>query len=124
MKAKFTLLLALAGILALSSCTKESYVYEGDGTQQWMQSHEKGSVALVDSYTGNYIVETYQGYSVVQSLGGVVPVKYDVEYAWFSNPGGQTVYNYDGNYYTKERVVASWLSWSDALITLDDISGR
>lgn len=122
MKSKFTLTaLVLVFITFFTSCTK-SYQYGPSNEEQWMSSHEKGSVAYVDNYSGNYIVETYQGYSVVQSLGGVVPRTYDNEYAWFSNPGTQTVYNYDGNYYTKERVVESLLTWSDALIILDNIS--
>lgn len=123
MKNKFTLLaLAFVSFIFFSSCTKQDYQYGTSNEEEWMRSHEKGSVAYVDNYSGNYIVETYEGYSVVQSLGGLIPRTYDNEYAWFSNPGTQSVYNYDGNYYTRERVVESWLSWSDALIVLDNIS--
>lgn len=113
--------IAFVFIVLFTSCSKD-YQYGPSNEEQWMRNHEKGSVAYVDNYSGNYIVETYNGYSVVQSLGGVIPRTYDTEYAWFSNTGSQTVYNYEGNYYTKERVVESWLTWSDALAVLDNIS--
>jgi hypothetical protein len=123
MKTKYTsLALVLVSVLFFAACSKQDYISYPSNEEQWMSSHEKGSVAYIDNYTGNYIVETYQGYSVIQSLGGIVPRQYDIEYAWFNSNGHQTIYNYDGNYYTKEKVVASWLTWSDALNVLDDIS--
>ena len=123
MKTKFTYsAIAIFALLFLASCTKQDYYSGPSNEEAWMRSHEKGNVAYVDNYTGNYIVETFDGYSVIQSLGGVIPRQYDTEYAYFSNPGSQTVYNYDGNYYSKERVIASWLTWSDALDVIDNIS--
>jgi hypothetical protein len=123
MKTKFTYLaLALVSVTLFAACTKQDYISAPSGEEQWMRSHEKGSVAYIDNYTGNYIIETYNGYSVVQSLGGIVPREYDNEYAWFSSQGKQTIYNYDANYYTKESIVGSYLTWSDALNLLDYIS--
>jgi hypothetical protein len=123
MKTIFTLTpVILLTALLFTACTKQDYVSGPSNEEQWMRSHEKGSVAYVDNYTGNYIVETYEGYSVIQSLGGIVPREYDNEYAWFNTNGSQSVYNYDGNYYTKENVIGSWLSWADALNLLNNIS--
>ncbi|MBA4167105.1 MAG: hypothetical protein H0X41_06120 [Chitinophagaceae bacterium] len=123
MKATFTLpAIVLLTITFFSACTKQDYISSPSDEEVWVRSHEKGSVAYVDTYAGNYIVETYNGYSVVQSSGGIVPRENDTEYAWFSSQGNQTIYNYDGNYYTQERIVQSYLTWSDALIILDNIS--
>jgi hypothetical protein len=113
-------ILALLSVVVLTACSKRSY-YEMD-EYEWMRTHERGTVAYVDSYTGNYIVETYNGFSVIESWDGITPRTYDDEYANFSSRGVQTIYNYSGNYFSKGRVVESWLTWSDALYILDDIN--
>jgi hypothetical protein len=123
MKMKFThYAIIFVSVMLFASCTKQAYYSDVNPEQEWIRTHEKGVVAYVDNYSGNYIVETYQGYSVVELRGGIVPRQYDNEYAWFSSKGTQSVYNYDGNYYTKETVVESFLNWSDALYVLDNIS--
>lgn len=105
-----------------TSCYKRDY-YSGPTTEEdWMRTHEKGTVALIDYPTGNFIVETSQGYAVVDGWGSITPRTYDNLFAWFSDPGMQTIYNYEGNYFTKAQVVESWLSWNDALSILDQIS--
>ncbi len=106
----------------LAGCTKEVIVpVEGDA-YQWMRTHEKGTVAYVDYYTGNYIVQTSRGYAVVEPWAGITPREYDIEYANFSNRGIQSAYNYSGDYFTRINVVDSWLSWSQALYLIDDLS--
>ncbi len=117
----FYLFSLLSFVLLASSCSKKDYYYPPD-EYDWMRSHEKGTVAYVDSYTGNYIVSTYNGYAVIENFDGIYPHKYDDAYAHFSNPGTQTIYNYHGNYFSTGRVVDSWLSWQDALYLLDELS--
>lgn len=114
---------ALAAFLfVFASCSKRDYYPVEDEAGQWMRTHDRGVVALVDDYTGNYIVETTQGFAVVELWGGIEPREYDEEYAYFSRTGVQTVYNYQGDYFTKSRVVDYWLSWSDALYVLDELA--
>lgn len=114
--------LAIVTVL-FSACSKRDYYVPNDlNEQEWMQTHERGVVAYVDFYTGNYIIETTRGFSVMEAWGGVQPREYDEEYAFFSNRGVQSIYNYTGNFFTEARVVDSWLSWSDALYVLDQIS--
>jgi hypothetical protein len=118
---KLYLLLILSGVI-LAGCSKRAYHDDDIDPDYWMRTHEKATVAYVDYFTGNYIVDTYNGYSVIESYSGVTPREYDREYANFSNRGIQTIYNRDGGYFTEGRVVDSWLSWSDAMYLLDEIS--
>ena len=118
------LYLALFSVVVLTACSKRDYYPDDRNEYDWMRTHERGVVAYVDGYTGNYIVDTYNGYAVIEYWGGITPREYDEEYAHFSNRGVQTIYNRQGNYYSKARVVESWLTWSDALYVLDEISYR
>jgi hypothetical protein len=118
---KLYLLLALTVIL-FSACTKRDYIPVQTNPAEWMRSHEEGVIAYVDFSTGNYIVETYEGYTVIESWGHYTPREYDYEYANFSSRGVQTIYNRSGDYFTEGRVVDSWLSWSDALYVLEDLN--
>ncbi len=117
-------LIPLCFVLFLAACSKRDYVPREVDPYDWMRTHDEAVVAYVDFYTGNYIVETYNGFSVVESWDGIAPREYDYEYAYFDNRGLQTIYNHAGNYFTKGRVIESWLTWSDALYVLDQISAR
>jgi hypothetical protein len=118
---KYYILIALVAFL-FTSCTKRDYVPVEVDPSHWMNTHDEGIVAYVDYATGNYIVETFEGYSVIEAFGGYSPREYDREYAYFNNRGVQTIYNRAGNYFTEGRVVESWLSWSDAMFILEDLS--
>jgi len=118
---KLYILLPLV-VLLFTACSKRDYYNEPEvNIADWMRSHDHGVVAYVDYATGNYIIETHSGYSVIENWGGVSPREFDDAYAYFSNRGVQTIYNYTGNYFTKGMVVESWLSWSDALYIIDDL---
>ncbi|MBC8032950.1 MAG: hypothetical protein H7Y03_02310 [Chitinophagaceae bacterium] len=118
---KLYLLLVLF-VVTLTSCTKEVIVPVGDDVYTWMQTHDKGTVAYVDYYTGNYIVETFRGFSVVEPLDGIAPHENDLEYAYFGSRGAQSTYNYTGDYFTSINVVATRLSWSEAIYLIDQLS--
>ena len=109
-------------IVLFTACTKRDYIPVEVDPYQWMRSHDEGIVSYVDYYTGNYIVETYEGYTVIESWGSYTPREYDREYAYFSSRGVQTIYNRSGDYFTKGRVVESWLSLSDAFYVLDELT--
>ena len=118
---KIYLFTALVALL-FTACSKSDYIPAEVNPNDWMRSHDEGIVAYVDFYTGNYIIETYEGYTVVESWGDYTPREYDREYAYFSSRGVQTIYNRSGNYFKKGRIVESWLSWSDALYVLEGLS--
>jgi hypothetical protein len=118
------LYLTLVSAVLLTACSKRDYYRDEPDAYDWMRTRERGVVAYVDGYTGNYIVDTYNGFAVIEYWGGITPREYDEEYAYFSNRSVQTIYNRQGNYFSKGRVVDSWLTWSDALYVLDEISYR
>lgn len=119
MKKLFIFLPLLA--LLLAACSKKDYIPLEVNVNEWMRTHDHGIVAYVDYETGNYIVESFSGYSVIEPWENVTPVENDHEYAYFNNRGVQTIYNRSGNYFTKARIVDSWLSWSEAMYVLDEL---
>ena len=107
--------------LLLTACTKRDYIPAEVNVREWMRTHDHGVVAFVDYSTGNYIVETYNGYSVIEIWDGTSPIEYDDEYAYFNSRGIQTIYNHSGDYFTKGRVVESWLTWNEAMFIIEDL---
>jgi len=120
---KLYILTALA-VLFFTACTKRDYIPSSPGLDPytWIRDHDEGSVAYVDIDTGNYIIETYEGYTVIEAWGNYTPRESDREYAYFGNRGVQTIYNRSGDYFTQGRVVESWLSLDDAFNVLDALN--
>ncbi len=118
---RFYLISFLAAML-LVSCTKRDYVAVPTDPYDFMRNREKGIVVYVDYFTGNYIVDTYSGYAVVESYSNYIPREYDEEYAFFSSRGLQTIYNWNGDFFYRNRIVDSWLMWSEAIYLLERIS--
>lgn len=117
---KLYLIIPLA-VLLFTACTKRDYIPVEVNPHEWMRTHDRGIVALVDYSTGNYIVDTYNGFAVVENWDGYAPSEYDEQYAYFDSRGIQTIYNYSMDYFSKGRIVENWLSWSDAMYILDDL---
>lgn len=115
-------ILIAAATLFLVSCTKRDLLPADIDVEEWMRTRDRGVVALVDYSTGNYIVDTYHGYAVVESWSGIPPQTYDLEYAFFNMRGVQSIYNYSGNYFLQGRVADSWLTWYQAVDLLDALS--
>jgi hypothetical protein len=119
---KLYILLAVA-VLFLAGCTKRDYVIPDEiDIHEWMRSRDEGIVAYVDYFTGNYVVDTYNGFAVVTSRGGITPHEEDAVYAFFGSRGVQTIYNYNGDYFSDDRIVDTWLSWDDAMYLIDDLA--
>jgi hypothetical protein len=123
MKKIAVFLLAASGLL-MASCTKTDVVPENYDPEQWMQTHQRAEVAYTDYFSGNYIVQTSQGFAVIENWSGYTPRDFDVLYAHFQFSGIQTIYNRSGNYFTKGRIVANWLTWGEAWNILDQISSQ
>lgn len=111
----------LSSLLAVG-CTKSDLPPENYDPEQWMQTHQRGEVAYVDYFSGNYIVQTSQGFAVIENWSGYTPREFNVLYAHFQFSGMQTIYNRSGNYFTSGRIVANWLTWGEAWNILDQIS--
>jgi hypothetical protein len=122
-KMKKLYIFAALSVVLFTACTKRDYIPSAPVNPiDWMRSHDEGVVTYVDYYTGNYIIETYEGYTVIESWGDYTPREYDREYAYFSSRGVQTIYNRSGDYFKQARIVESWLSLSDAFDVLDALS--
>jgi hypothetical protein len=121
---KIAAFVLLAGSLLMVGCTKSDLPEQQMDPEQWMQTHQRAQVAYTDYFTGNYIVQSSQGFAVVEGWGGYTPREFDELYAHFQFTGMQTIYNRSGNYFTSGRVVANWLTWSEAWYLLNQLSNR
>jgi hypothetical protein len=115
MKKIFTLTaVAVLLTVVISSCVKQAPFNEG----YWL-SKERGVVAYSSPTCPYYIVETYNGYTVVRSYGGYRPYENDVMYGDFSHYGSRDFYNRtEGRIYSGE-VMDYWLTEYGANDALD-----
>jgi hypothetical protein len=113
------LLVLIPLFFLFTSCSKS---VEGPArpvdVNEWMQTHEQGVVAQVDFFSGNYMVQTRFGYSVVEAWGAT-PRTGDVLYAHLNFPGTQQIYNRSGQYFTTGRIQGYGMSYFQALELLD-----
>ena len=114
--------ISVAVSLLFSACTKTDLPPQNLDPNEWMQTHQRAEVTYDDYFSGNYIVQTPQGFAVVENWGGAGIRDFDVLYAHFQFTGMQTIYNRTRNYFTTGRVVANWLTWGEAWNILDQIS--
>jgi hypothetical protein len=121
---KIAVFVMVISSLLFVGCTKSDVAPENYDPEQWMQTHQRGEVAYTDYFSGNYIVQTSQGFAVIENWSGYTPRDFDVLYAHFQFSGMQTIYNRSGNYFTSGRIVANWLTWGEAWNILDQISGQ
>jgi hypothetical protein len=111
-------LLALAAVL-LVSCTKNE-VHYNDNDNHWLDK-EYGVVVYSDGYCPFYVVETYNGFTVIRSTGGYMPYEGDEIYGDISRYGYRDLYNYTENSIIRGEVVEYWLSYSEAQYMIDEM---
>jgi len=113
MKKIFTLSFTiLASIMLFTACRKErvpAYIDES----YWM-AQERGVVVYANSFCDFFIVETYNGYSVLRSWDGYVPYQGDVLYGNLSNWGARDFYNRSAGHLIQCDVKDYWLSYYQA----------
>lgn len=119
---KIAVFLLLSGSLLATGCTKSDVPPENYDPETWMQTRRRAEVAYTDYFSGNYIVQTSQGFAVVENWSNYIPRDFDVLYAHFQFTGMQTIYNRSGNYFTSGRIVANWLTWGEAWNILEQVS--
>lgn len=98
--------------LGLSGCGKE-YIDPREFDEDYWLRQERGVVAYTDFYCNLYIVETYRGYTVVESNGSI-PYVGDVVYGNFSSWGYRNFYNRSAGYLISGNVHEYWLSYFSA----------
>jgi hypothetical protein len=119
MKKIFTLpvLLVIASVVFLSSCFRDNTFI--DNNESYWLSQERGEVVYSDSYCNYYVVETFDGYTIVRSYGGYKPFEGAIVYGNFSNRGNREMYNYSSGYTFTGTVTDYWLTYYEAQNALD-----
>jgi hypothetical protein len=117
MKKIFTLsAVTIIAVLFLVGCTKRSYI---DFDERYWLSQERGDVVYSSPVCDYYIVETYSGYSVIQSWSGYRPFEGTVLYGNFSNNGTRDFYDPASGNLISGNVRDYWLTYSAAQQALD-----
>lgn len=109
-----TLLLA---VVLISSCAKDKIVVTNN--ENYWLSKEEGEVVYSDPGCNYWVVETYNGYNVVNTNSGSKPYEGDLVYGNFSSRGTRDMYNFSGKFVFTGTVTDYWLSYSEALDALD-----
>lgn len=107
----------ILSVVILAGCTKRSY--HDDGNDYWL-SKEYGVVVYSDSYCPYYVVETYNGYTVIRS-NGYSPYEGDEIYGDLSRTGYRDFYNYTDNTIIRGEVTDYWLTYGEAQYLIDNL---
>ncbi|MDF2383976.1 hypothetical protein JMG10_21070 [Nostoc ellipsosporum NOK] len=121
MKKIFTIsALLIAATVILTSCYKRNdYVFD----EGYWLSQDRGIVVYSSADCSYYVVETYDGYSVLRTADGYMPYEGAVVYGNFSGIGTRDFYNYSNRTLMRARVQEYWLSYYDAQDAIDYYCG-
>lgn len=107
----------LLALILLSSCAKDRDVV-AINESYWL-NQEEGEVVYSDPSCNYWVVETYNGYTVIQSNSVNKPYEGDLVYGNFSKRGTRDMYNSQGRFVFTGSVIEYWLSYNEALDVLD-----
>jgi hypothetical protein len=117
MKSKFTFIaIALLAGFTLTSCVRDQLP---DNNENYWLSQERGEVVYSDSYCNYYVVETYNGYTIVRAWGNYKPYEGAMVYGNFSNGGPRDFYNRSSGVIFSGTVTDYWLDYYEAQDALD-----
>lgn len=116
MKKIFTLsTLAIGLVLFFTGCVKNrEYIDES----YWL-SKERGEVVYSDPYCQYFIIETFDGYTVLRSYSNYKPVEGSIVYGSFSNYGTRDFYNRSNGVIQTAEVKEYWLTYYEAQDAVD-----
>ena len=118
MKKLFTLSATiLLSVILLSSCRKADVIVTNN--ENYWLNQEEGEVVYSDPSCNYWVVETYNGYTVIQSSSFNKPYEWDLIYGNLSNRGTRDMYNFQGRFVFTGTVIEYWLSYNEALDVLD-----
>ena len=118
MKSIFTFCASFClAILVLSSCSKADVI--ATNNESYWLNQEEGEVVYSDPSCNYWVVETYDGYTVIQSRYANKPYEGDLIYGNLSNRGTRDLYNFQGKFVFTGTTIEYWLSYSQALDVLD-----
>lgn len=116
MKRIFTLSLLLIGLtVLLGSCTKRGFY---DDEEYWLRQ-ERGVVVYSSDYCNYFVVETFDGYTILRASGGFLPFEGDVVYGDLSYYGYGTFYNFTAGRTFQGTVTDYWLNYFTAQDKID-----
>jgi len=103
--------------VVLAGCSKRDYYNDED---YWL-SKERGEVVYSDSFCPYYVVETYNGYTVVRSADGYAPYEGSVIYGDLSRLGSRELYNRSDGSIIRGEVTDYWLTYGEAQYLIDHL---
>jgi hypothetical protein len=107
----------ILSIVLLSGCVKRSYY---DDTDYWL-SKENGIVVYSDNFCPYYVIETYNGYTIVRATGGITPYEGDEIYGNLSGRGYKDLFNYSANTIIRGEITDYWLTYGEAQYLIDNL---
>lgn len=120
MKKIFTISsILILSVIILAGCSKRGYDY-GNDEDYWL-SKERGEVVYSDSYCPYFVVETYNGYSIIRSTSGFTPYEGSILYGDFSRRGVRDVYNRTDGTLVRGEITDYWLTYGDAQYLIDNL---
>jgi hypothetical protein len=103
--------------IVIAGCSKRDYYYDED---YWL-SKERGEVVYSDSFCPYYVVETYNGYTVVRSADGYAPYEGSIIYGDLSRLGTRDLYNRSDGSIIRGEVTDYWLTYGEAQYLIDHL---
>jgi len=118
MKKLFTLsAIFLLAVILLSSCRKTDVIVTND--ESYWLNQEEGEVVYSDPSCNYWVIETYNGYTVIHTNSVNKPYEGELVYGNFSNRGTKSMYNFQGRFVFTGTVIEYWLTYNEALDVLD-----
>ena len=120
MKKIFTIAsILILSVVVLAGCSRRGTAY-GYDEDYWL-SQERGEVVYSDSFCPYYVVETYNGYSIVRSASGYTPYEGSIIYGNLSGRGLRDLYNRSEGNIVRGEVTDYWLTYGEAQYLIDNL---
>jgi hypothetical protein len=114
------LLLVITPLLfLLAACTRQDVSPRPPIDESYWLTQERGIVTYSSFDCDFFIIETYDGFSVVRSWGGAPPLRGSVIYGNLSQYGVRTMYNRTEGYLMQADIREYWLTYWDAIDQVD-----
>jgi hypothetical protein len=119
MKKIFTISsILILSVVILAGCSKRGY-YDND--ESYWLSKESGEVVYSDSFCPYYVVETYNGYTIIRSTTGFTPYEGSIIYGDLSRLGIRDMYNRSNGTITGGEVIDYWMTYGEAQYMIDNL---